>query len=250
MTAGDTEVALAPADIAPYLTMTVAGDELVPTLDVDGLLAADPTRFAAVIKPPVSATFTFEGDAPRAGPRRRRHHDRAGRRLRDGPARPRSPRLARTGSPRRRPPPHEPDLTTAEAEALGIVEPISEFTTNYPIAQYRLINIGRAAELINGTLVLPGETFSLNGTVGERTAENGFVKGFIIDGGQFREDFGGGVSQVATTTFNAVFFAGLEDVEHKPHSFYISRYPAGREATVAWPTRRPASSATTPTPAC
>ena len=98
------------------------------------------------------------------------------------------------------------------------------------------MNIGRAAELINGTLVLPGETFSLNGTVGERTAENGFVKGFIIDGGQFREDFGGGVSQVATTTFNAMFFAGLEDVEHKPHSFYISRYPAGREATVAWPT--------------
>ena len=138
--------------------------------------------------------------------------------------------------PRRRPPPTEPELTTAEAEALGIVEPISEFTTNYPIAQYRLVNIGRASELINGTLVLPGETFSLNGTVGERTAENGFVKGFIIDGGQFREDFGGGVSQVATTTFNAVFFAGLEDVEHKPHSFYISRYPAGREATVAWPT--------------
>jgi vancomycin resistance protein YoaR len=84
--------------------------------------------------------------------------------------------------------------------------------------------------------VLPGATFSLNETVGERTAENGFVKGFIIDGGQFREDFGGGVSQVATTTFNAAFFAGLEDVEHKPHSFYISRYPAGREATVAWPT--------------
>ena len=98
------------------------------------------------------------------------------------------------------------------------------------------MNIGRASELINGTLVLPGETFSLNETVGERTAENGFVKGFIIGGGQFREDFGGGVSQVATTTFNAVFFAGLEDVEHKPHSFYISRYPAGREATVAWPT--------------
>jgi vancomycin resistance protein YoaR len=48
------------------------------------------------------------------------------------------------------------------------------------------------------------------------------------------QDLGGGVSQMATTTFNAMFFAGLEDVEHKPHSFYIDRYPEGREATVAW----------------
>ena len=83
-------------------------------------------------------------------------------------------------------------------------------------------------------MLKPGETFSLNDTVGERTAANGFAKGFIISDGVFKEDFGGGVSQVATTTFNAAFFAGLEDVEHKPHSFYIDRYPVGREATVAW----------------
>src|SRR5204862_4184750 len=53
--------------------------------------------------------------------------------------------------------------------------------------------------------------------------------------GRFAKDYGGGTSQVATTTFNAAFFAGLRILEHKPHSFYISRYPAGREATVAWP---------------
>ena len=82
-------------------------------------------------------------------------------------------------------------------------------------------------ELIDGTVLKPGETFSLNDTVGERTAENGFVKGFIIENGIFKEDYGGGVSQSATTTFNAAFFAGLEDVEHKPHSFYIDRYPVG-----------------------
>ena len=83
-------------------------------------------------------------------------------------------------------------------------------------------------------MLKPGETFSLNDTVGERTGENGFTKGFIISDGIFKEDLGGGVSQMATTTFNATFFAGLEDVEHKPHSFYIDRYPVGREATVAW----------------
>ena len=76
--------------------------------------------------------------------------------------------------------------------------------------------------------------------MGERTAANGFTEGFIISDGIFKEDLGGGVSQMATTTFNAAFFAGLEDVEHKPHSFYIDRYPVGREATVAWPSGRPA----------
>jgi vancomycin resistance protein YoaR len=70
--------------------------------------------------------------------------------------------------------------------------------------------------------------------VGERTRANGFTDGFVISDGILVEDLGGGVSQMATTTFNAAFFAGLEDVEHKPHSFYIDRYPVGREATVAW----------------
>lgn len=130
----------------------------------------------------------------------------------------------------------EPEFTTKDAKALGIKEKVSSFTTYYPHADYRNTNIGRAAELVNGTLLKPGETFSLNGVVGERTRENGFTEGFIISNGIFKEDLGGGVSQMATTTFNAMFFAGLKDVEHKPHSFYIDRYPVGREATVAWPT--------------
>ncbi len=127
-----------------------------------------------------------------------------------------------------------PDFTTKDARKLRIRRKVSSFTTYYPYAEYRNINIGRAAELVDGTVLKPGETFSLNGTVGERTRENGFTEGFIISNGIFKEDLGGGVSQMATTTFNAMFFAGLEDVEHKPHSFYIDRYPVGREATVAW----------------
>jgi vancomycin resistance protein YoaR len=130
----------------------------------------------------------------------------------------------------------EAERSTAEVRALGIRERVSEFTTYYPHADYRNVNIGRAAEIVDGTLLEPGETFSLNRTVGERTAENGFTEGFVISDGILREDLGGGVSQLATTLFNGAFFAGLEDVEHKPHSFYIDRYPVGREATVAWPT--------------
>jgi vancomycin resistance protein YoaR len=130
----------------------------------------------------------------------------------------------------------QPDFTTKDARALKITEEVSTFTTYFPYADYRNTNIGRAMELINGTVLEPGDTFSLNDTVGERTPANGFVKGFIIEDGIFKEDYGGGVSQSATTTFNAAFFAGLEDVEHQTHSFYIDRYPVGREATVAWPT--------------
>ena len=126
-------------------------------------------------------------------------------------------------------------FSTAEARKLGVKRVIGEFTTYYPYARYRDINIGRAASLINNTLLKPGEVFSLNGIVGERTAANGFVKGFIIKGGKFKEELGGGVSQSATTTFNAMFFAGLKDIQHQPHTLYIDRYPAGREATVAWP---------------
>ncbi len=135
---------------------------------------------------------------------------------------------------RSRPPSPSPSSRTADAKDLGITEQVSTFTTHYPYAEYRNTNIGRAAEIVDGTVLKPDDLFSLNDVVGERTRENGFTEGFIISDGIFKEDLGGGVSQMATTTFNAAFFAGLEDVEHKPHSLYIDRYPVGREATVAW----------------
>lgn len=128
------------------------------------------------------------------------------------------------------------DFTTAEARALRIRERVSAFTTFYPHAQGRNVNIGRSSRLIDGTILAPGEVFSLNDTVGERTKENGFTVSFVLIDGVVTKGYGGGVSQVATTTFNAAFLAGLEDVEHQPHSIYLDRYPMGREATVAWPT--------------
>lgn len=126
----------------------------------------------------------------------------------------------------------DPLFTTKDAKALKIKERISSFTTRFPYAEYRNTNQSRAAALLNGTIIKPGETFSFNKIVGERTVANGFVSGFVINGGVFREELGGGVSQVATTMYNAGFFGGMDDVEHHPHAFYINRYPAGREATV------------------
>nr|WP_246211730.1 VanW family protein [Phytoactinopolyspora alkaliphila] len=128
----------------------------------------------------------------------------------------------------------DPELTTEAAEELGVKEVVAEFTTNFPPAQYRDVNIGRAAELINNTFLRPGDEFSMNRTVGERTEANGFTAGTIINQGRLEDAMGGGVSQVATTTFHAAFQAGLEDVEHWPHSIYFDRYPIGQEATVAW----------------
>jgi vancomycin resistance protein YoaR len=123
------------------------------------------------------------------------------------------------------------EFSTADAEALGIREEISTFTTNFTSAASGT-NIRVAAAELDGALIRPGETFSLNGHTGPRTTAQGYVEAGVIQNGAFATAVGGGVSQVATTMFNAVFFAGLEDVHHKPHSFYISRYPAGREATV------------------
>src|SRR4029453_17413402 len=130
----------------------------------------------------------------------------------------------------------EPELTTAEAEKLGVKQQVSTFATILTSNSLRTENLRVAARTVNGTLVMPGETFSLNGVLGERTRAKGYNEAPAINSGRLVRDVGGGVSQMATTIFNNVFFSGLEDVYHKPPSFYISRYPEGREATVNWPT--------------
>ncbi len=127
--------------------------------------------------------------------------------------------------------PKPAEVTTESANALGIKEVISEFTTRN-FASDSGINIRTAAADVNGAIVLPGETFSLNGHTGVRNAAKGYVEAGIIDNGAPGRGMAGGVSQFATTLYNAAYFAGFEDVEHKEHSFYISRYPEGREATV------------------
>jgi vancomycin resistance protein YoaR len=123
------------------------------------------------------------------------------------------------------------EFTTEEAQALGIREEIGSFTTTIGNPNSGE-NIRVVAAEVDGAVVLPGETFSLNTFTGPRGTAQGYVAAGVISGGQFTQAVGGGISQFATTMFNAVFFSGLEDVYHKPHSYYISRYPAGREATV------------------
>lgn len=129
----------------------------------------------------------------------------------------------------------QPDFTEADAKALGITEKLSSFTQNFPYAPYRVQNIGQAARYLDGTIVKPGEVFSMNDTVHERTVENGYTVGYIIGpGGQFLKDLGGGVSTATTAVWSAAFYANMERVEQRAHSIWIPRYRAGLEATVSW----------------
>ncbi len=129
----------------------------------------------------------------------------------------------------------EPDITAADLDELGVEHLVSKFTTYHDCCGNRVENIHLMADTIDGAIVLPGEEFSLNGFVGERTTAKGYLPAGTIINGEIVDTVGGGVSQFATTFYNAVFWGGYTDVTHKPHSFYFSRYPEGIEATINWP---------------
>ncbi|MBP2188463.1 VanW family protein [Nocardia goodfellowii] len=125
----------------------------------------------------------------------------------------------------------EPKLTTEAANSLKIVEPMGSFTTG-GFSGPSGVNIRTVAAKVNGAVIKPGEVFSLNEFTGPRGVAEGYVESGIIDHGRPSTAVGGGISQFATTLYNAAYFAGLEDAGHTEHSYYISRYPAAREATV------------------
>lgn len=124
-----------------------------------------------------------------------------------------------------------PSFTTEQANALGIKEVVGEFTTG-GFASSSGTNIKVVAQKVDGAIVKPGDTFGLNAFTGTRGRAEGYVEAAVIQEGRLSTAVGGGISQFATTLYNAAYFAGMDDVTHTPHSFYISRYPAGREATV------------------
>lgn len=131
------------------------------------------------------------------------------------------------------------EFTTEMAESYGELYEVSEFTTYKPGVN-RAHNIDLMADLIDNTIVWPGETFSVNDHVGRRTLEKGFLHDCAIVSGELScenepVNVGGGVSQFGTTIFNAIYFGCYEVVTHQPHSIYFSKYPEGREATLGYP---------------
>ena len=125
----------------------------------------------------------------------------------------------------------EPDTTTPEAD-WGITEVTGEFATPFNSEPGRDQNLIRGAEQMNGQVVMSGQTFSVEEALGPVDYEHGFTDAGVISNGQHVDALGGGLSQIGTTMFNVGFEAGMDDVEHHPHSYYFDRYPAGREATL------------------
>lgn len=128
-----------------------------------------------------------------------------------------------------------PEFTVADAEALGVTEVVSEFSTPFHNDAQRTRNLVVGAEKISNTLVKPGETFSLIDALGPITAERGFVSSGVVVDGLETSGMGGGLSQVSTTVFNAAFFAGMQLDQFQTHSHHYPRYPEGREATLYTP---------------
>ncbi len=231
--AEDEEISVSPTDIARTLKFQVEDSTLEPVLNGKRLHRRLSDQLDDIEQPGRDARFRIKNDKPVIV------KSRAGRTI-DPDALsaavvavlPETTRAARSTTAELTRSPAE--FTTADAKALNIKEKLSSFRQDFVPAQYRIINVGEAARRMNGTILKPGETFSMNDTVKERTPANGYTEGFIISGGRFREELGGGVSIITTATWTAGFYAPLERVEQHPHGLYISRYQAGLEATVAW----------------
>jgi len=127
----------------------------------------------------------------------------------------------------------EPKLTTEAAEAMGIKDKLSSFTTEYVGTPNRQVNVRITVKYASDVMLAPGEEYNFEKQIGPRTPERGYkLAPGIVGPGKLDDVFGGGICQVSTTLFNAVFFAGLEVTERVNHSIYIDHYPKGRDATV------------------
>jgi vancomycin resistance protein YoaR len=230
---GDVTATIQPDTIARALSFTIQGNQLSPELDGAILHASIANRLKKAEQPGRNASFKIKGGKPVVVP------SVVGTGVSDA-------ELATSvlgvlgADPGERTVPvslgtREPELTTAAAQQLGINDKLSSFTQDFVFAPYRVTNIGQAARYVNNTILMPGEMFSMNDTISERTVKNGYTVGTIIGpGGVFEDALGGGVSAATTAVWTAAFFAGMERTDTRAHSLYISRYQPGLEATVAW----------------
>lgn len=123
----------------------------------------------------------------------------------------------------------------SDADLAKITDFVSSFTTHHPTYMYdRNSNIATAARKINGVILMPGEVFSFNNTVGQRTLSSGFHPAPVYENGKHAVGVGGGICQVSTTLYNAVLMGGLQVVERVNHSMPVAYVKLGRDATVDW----------------
>lgn len=244
------EIELTPQQLAPALALETAGKGTPPRVRL-GVAQQPLARLVAQIaadrdRDPVDARVLA---APREGllteqldvswrPRRadvQVRPSRPGTEVRQAAASAAIAAAVRAGRHEARLPLRTLPARVSTATARGVTSLIGTFTTPFVCCQPRVTNIRLIAEAIDGTVIAPGARFSLNGVAGERTRAKGYVPAPFIADGKLMDSVGGGVSQMSTTVFNAAYFAGLRLDAYMPHSFYISRYPPGREATLNYP---------------
>ena len=231
--------AFSPEDTAGMLKISSEGGTLSATFDSTALHDAVVARIGQVETPAQNATWKIDGSATGAPKARPQYVASAQGKVIDTAALSASLLKAGTSATdvagRTVALPMvvaEPTVTTPQNE-WGISEMVGEYATPYNSGDApRTQNLTRGAELVNGTVVKPGEVFSLEKVLGEVDYEHGFADAGVISNGQHVDSLGGGLSQVATTVFNAGFEAGMDDTEHHAHQYYFDRYPAGREATL------------------
>jgi len=131
---------------------------------------------------------------------------------------------------------YEPKVTAEQLKSVLFRDLLGEQTTNYwGSNDNRICNIGFAAQIINGTILQPGDVFSFNETVGQRTEERGFKTAGAYSDGAVIQEVGGGICQVSSTIYAATLRANLETVDRRCHTFTVSYLPMGIDATVSWP---------------
>lgn len=128
-----------------------------------------------------------------------------------------------------------PVVTTNQIGTEAFPNLLSTFSTRYDAGnRNRTTNLELASEKINGTVLLPGEEFSYNKVVGERTIAAGYKEAAIYSGGQVVDGLGGGICQISSTLYNVVVQANLEILERSNHQFKTSYVEAGKDATVVY----------------
>lgn len=224
---------LTPKQLAPLLRAAPAGGDVALSIDVKGLAPLLKPIAKKVERAPRNASFTTDGKFAHV------KADRPGLKVNVAltaanivAAGTGVTQHARVGITRKPAP-----LTAAEAEKLGIdvrlfKKPIT--TQMGASSANRVHNVHLLADMLDGRIIKPGQTFDFNKVIGQRTSARGFKLGQQIENGQLVPAIGGGVCQVVTTLYDAAFYAGLKIVDRRNHDFYISHYPLGMDATVSW----------------
>lgn len=228
-------VVLTPEQLAELVRIGTADGDITASLDPQGLRETVLASMGPEIESPVQdATWTIEGRAD-AKPVYVEAH---GGTVVDAEALAADVLTAATqdgGAGERRialPMIDQAPAVTTPAADWGMNQVIGEYSTPYYPDAARTQNLVAGTAAINGTVVMPGGVFSLTDALGPIDEEHGFASAGVVTNGQHTDAMGGGLSQVATTVFNAGFEAGMDDVEHTPHNYWFTRYPAGREATL------------------